>query len=138
MVSNNVPSLEQQILYHNMPNATLEDIAQHIQTKAVPHNTKWTPSTLLQIPGPFETDIPDPVERGDTPGTGIPQIAGTPRPAGISQLSLLRPSATQRGTHSYSQQVRQLLTFIEQSLHMVRRVSTETYQKLGKHRATRK
>jgi hypothetical protein len=69
----NVSSLEQQILYHNMPNATLEDIAKDIQTKAVPHNTKWTPSTLLQIPGAFETDIPDPVENG------TPQAPGYPR-----------------------------------------------------------
>ena len=75
----NMPSLEQQILYHNMPNATIEDIAKHIQTKAVPHNTKWTPSTLLQIPAAFETDISTPLDNAGAPDSGdTPNSGDTP------------------------------------------------------------
>ena len=57
------------LVYHNMPNATIEDIAKHIQTEAVPHNTNWT-STLLQVPSAFEIDISYPVDRKDTPDSG--------------------------------------------------------------------
>jgi hypothetical protein len=52
-----VPSLEQQVLYNDMSYATIEDLAQQLQLKAVPHNTTWTPANLLQIPARFETDI---------------------------------------------------------------------------------
>jgi hypothetical protein len=68
---NNMSDLEQQILYHNMSNTTIEDIATHIQAKAVSHK-----STLLQIPAAFETDIPDPVASEDTPGSGDTSDSG--------------------------------------------------------------
>ena len=68
---------------------------------------------------------------------GILQVAGTPRTAGNRQLSFLQYSASQRGIHFLSQWEPQLLTSIGQSSHMVRRVSTGNYQKLGKHRVTR-
>ena len=53
----NVPSIEQQVLYNDMSDATIADLVKQLQLKAVPLNTTWTPANLLQVPAKFETDI---------------------------------------------------------------------------------
>jgi hypothetical protein len=54
--NSNVPSIEQQVLYNDMPDATIADLVKQLQLKAVPLNTTWTPANLPQVPAKFETD----------------------------------------------------------------------------------
>ena len=105
--NSSVPRLEQQVLYNDMPDATISDLAHQLQLKAVPHNTTWTPANLLQIPARFETDITvpsaanngnilseEPPISGDLPSAPLthpaPGAAGTTQnhSAGVSPNSL--------------------------------------------------
>ena len=92
----NVSSLEQQILYHNMPDATIEDCASqhpsgHRQSFSK-YQQRLKPTYLI------------PLTARTLQTTGIPQAAGTLRTAGtprlvtagIRQLSLLRRLSCRR------------------------------------------
>ena len=42
--------LEQLSLYHDMPNPTVADIVERLNSTAVPHNSQWNLNDLLQLP----------------------------------------------------------------------------------------
>jgi hypothetical protein len=94
----NVSSIEQQVLYNDMPDATIADLVKQLQLKTVPHNTTWTPLNLLQVPVKFETDISpsdenftnnksifneEPSISGDLSGDLPPTTHSRPAPDGV-------------------------------------------------------
>ena len=92
--NSNVPSLEQQILCNDRPDATIADLAQRLQMKAVPHNIKWTPANLLQIPATFETDIPDSIIGGDASNNGNISSEENPISGDLSPQQHSHPAPT--------------------------------------------
>jgi len=80
-------------LYHDMPNPTVADIVERLQSTAVPCDTDWALHDLLQLPASFEEQHPldhlEAMRSGDaeTSISGQPPYA-TIRPAGSSDSAL--------------------------------------------------
>ena len=58
--ADNEPLLETLSLYHDMPNATIEDLAARIQNQNVPCNTEWSLADIMRLPATLDTS-----SRGD-------------------------------------------------------------------------
>jgi hypothetical protein len=80
--ADNEPVLETLSLYHDMPNATFEDLAARIQNQNVPCNIEWSLADLMRLPDTL-----------DKPNSG--DVADGPHlPAGISRDSTLDDDTT--------------------------------------------
>jgi len=49
--------IDQLSLYHDMPNPTVAEIVERLNSTNVPHNTHWTLNDLLQLPAHFEASV---------------------------------------------------------------------------------